>query len=400
MASRTLTLALTASVSLAAALPCLGEPSGCQYGVSAYDLKYRFDAAKGKFHSTQDIVITNASRQETNRVCFSLHPDLVLDEVGLRSPDGEELQVAGWKTVGTEETMVGELQAVEVRARHAIGPAQRVTLLLKSHLRPEAVKDMQGAGRHPLELAVTPEASHAIGPQTGHIAVFRGQLAAPFRLRIEHPEGDLCLAPGRRGASETRAGLHIETFESDLPGIPTFSCAAYEKSVRTLRGVTLEYYLHPGQSFTDEMAQVAADILDLYTRTFGDAGDETYRLGVVGSSDAEDLWWESKGTAIYFTAPAIRHYVEDPFTRQMYAGLLAHELFHNWNLFRVHWSGKLSEWFEEGGANFVAAWAGERLFGEEFGAGGRAFFAGAYDGQLDLLLRRARLGAAAPEDGR
>jgi hypothetical protein len=377
--NRTLPVALTAWASLVAALPCRGEPVGCEYGVEAYDLQYAIDTARRVFRSTQDIVVTNASGQATHRVCFSLHPELVLDNVELRGPSGEEEQVEGWKTVGTEEVMVGELQAMEVRVRRAIRPGRQVALHIECHLRPGAVRDTPEAGSHPLELTVHTGATHAIGPQTGHLAVFRGRQAAPFRLRIEHPEGELCFAPGRRRVPETRAGLLIETFESDLPGLPTFSCAAYEKSVRTLKGITLEYYLYPGQTFAEEMAGVAADILDLYTRTFGHPGDEVYRLGVVGARDAQDLWWESKGTAIYFTTPTIRHYAEDPFARQMYAGLLAHELFHNWNLFRVHWSGKLSEWFEEGGANFVAAWAGEQLFGLQFAVAGRAFYAGAYD---------------------
>jgi hypothetical protein len=95
------------------------------------------------------------------------------------------------------------------------------------------VRDTPEAGSHPLELTVHPGATHAIGPQTGHLAVFRGRAAAPFRLRIEHPEGELCFAPGRRGPSETRAGLLVESFERDLPGLPTFSCATCEKSVRT-----------------------------------------------------------------------------------------------------------------------------------------------------------------------
>ena len=64
----------------------------------------------------------------------------------------------------------------------------------------------------------------------------------------------------------------------------------------------------------------------------------------------------------------------------MFIGFIAHELFHNWNVFSVNWTGKLYNWFEEGGANFMANLACEELFGEEFAAGGRAYFAAAYDG--------------------
>jgi len=144
--------------------------------------------------------------------------------------------------------------------------------------------------------------------------------------------------------------------------------------------MTFEYYLYPGQPFFDEMASLTAQFIQLYTSVLGDLETDTYRFGTVGAHGSGSPAWENKGNAIYFTDLATRYYGQDAGARAMYAGFVSHELVHNWNLFSLYWSGPLAEWFGEGGANFLGAWANERLLGEEAGVAGRGHFASAYDG--------------------
>ncbi len=374
-----LALALAAAVLAGVSEKHQVRAGGCGFSVVSYDVRQRIDPEHEAFSSSQDILIANSSEQQADRVCFLLHPDLVVDDLGLRDAAGAELPLLGWEAAGTEAAFAGVLQAIEVRVGRAIGRGEEVTLRVEAHLRPEAVTRAPVPGEHALQLVVSPEASYAVGPHTGHLAVLRGEIAAPFRLAIEHPADQRCAAPGHRVRAEVTAGAMIEVFESARPGIPTFSCAPYDETVRTEGRTTLEFYLYPGSPFAEGMATVVFDLLELYTDHFGPAGDAPYRFATVAERESRSLWWENKGNAIYFTDLATRRYAEDPFVQQMYAGLVAHELFHDWNLFQVSWSGGLAEWFGEGGANFIASWAGEQLQGEDFAAGGRAFFLKQYD---------------------
>jgi len=57
---------------------------------------------------------------------------------------------------------------------------------------------------------------------------------------------------------------------------------------------------------------------------------------------------------------------QDSFTH-----LVAHEGYHLWNTWGLTWEGPLAAWWVEGGANFMASWAKEELYGSAAGAGNR-----------------------------
>jgi aminopeptidase N len=48
-----------------------------------------------------------------------------------------------------------------------------------------------------------------------------------------------------------------------------------------------------------------------------------------------------------------------------YLSTLFHEIFHDWNLFSLDWRGDYEEWFGEGGATFIQAWAAEKFLGQD-----------------------------------
>lgn len=338
------------------------------FEVSSYNLSYEIDAEKKIFKSTQEIGIINVSENRVYDIYFLLHPDLLIDSIAVLDSKGRTLRVRDWELLETQQIYLNTLQIVQVRTSKRIAPGREYRFRLVYHMRPEAFKDSLNQEDHVLELTLCAESNYAIGPTTGHNALFNRNTVAPFQFTVKYPQGNYCCAPGSLISSEKKDGYVVETYHSNVPNIPTFSCAPYEKEVREIGDLTLEYYLYPGQPLMDEMAAITAQIVQLYTTSFGELDTKTYRFGTVGARHSNNLFWENKGNAIYHT------------DEEMFIGLVAHELFHNWNLFSVNWTGKLYNWFEEGGANFVGNWACERLVGEEFGVMGRTYFASAYDG--------------------
>jgi hypothetical protein len=368
------------TIAPSAPLDLAGETPTYDFRIVSYDLTYEIDAALWIFTSTQDIKIINASGHKVDRMYFLLHPDLLIDDIALRDDRGRRLRVKGWKPCGLQAAFPRPLQIIQVQTARAIAPGKRCTLHLEYHLPTTAFKhDLVGI-EHILDLTINTGSSFAVGPSSGHYARFNRNLAAPFKLTVKCPEGYYCCVPGNLVSTVIQAGCVIETYLSPTPNIPAFSCAPYQKIVRQVDDLTLEYYLYAGQPFSDEMAAISAQIIQLYTSTFGNIGAHTYRFGTVGPRNSHLPAWENKGNAIYFTDLATREYTLSDDAKGMFIGFTAHELFHNWNLFSVHWTGKLMNWFEEGGANFIGVWACEQLFSEQQGVAARTFFTSTYDG--------------------
>jgi hypothetical protein len=357
-----------------------GQAITYNFDVSSYDLIYEIDADKRIFKSVQNIFIKNASSNTLDRMNFLLHPELFIDDIVIQNSQGENLSIKNWKTVGTTKVFKNELKIVEVQTKKTIAPGQQYKFHLEYHMQSEAFKDSSQIPENTLELVISPKVSYAIGPTTGHNVIFNRNIIAPFQIRIRYPEGNLCCIPGTFISSDKTDDYVIETYQSKIPNIPTFSCAIYEKTVRKIGDITFEFYLYPGQSFVEEMAAIPAQFVQLYTSSFGDIGTTTYRFGNIGVPDSKLLSLENKGNAIYLADLLTRYYTVEDGVKDMFNGFIAHELFHNWNIFAINWVGQLTDWFEEGGANFIASWASEQLIGKDFGVSGRIHFTSAYAG--------------------
>ncbi|UCH11176.1 MAG: hypothetical protein JSU61_04615 [Fidelibacterota bacterium] len=357
-----------------------GDPITYDFEVVSYDLTYEIDAARHIFTSTQNIKIVNAAGRKVDRIYFLLHPDLIINDLALRDEGGRSLPLTSWTVIGSHPVFPRPLQVIRVLTSRAIAPEETATLHLDSHLPPAAFKDTLASADHILDLTVNTGSSFAVSPTSGHYACFNRNLAAPFMVTVRYPKTYHCCVPGNLISSLANAGYVIDTYGSPIPRIPAFSCAPYQKIVRQAQNLTLEYYLYPGHLFVNEMAVVPARILQLYTAAFGDVGTHTYRFCTVGAWNSRIHGWENRGNAIYFTDLATRYFTVNEDAQGMFTGFIAHELFHNWNQFSVNWSGKLRNWFEEGGANFIGAWACEQLFSEQQGIAARSFFANGYDG--------------------
>ena len=357
-----------------------GQTITYNFDVSSYDLSYEIDADKKIFKSVQNIFIKNASSNALDRINFLLHPELFIDDIVIQNAQGENQPVKSWETVGATKVFKNELQIVEVQTKKIIAPGQQLKFHLEYHLQSESFKDSSQIPDNTLELVISPKVSYAIGPNTGHNAIFNRNIIAPFQLRIKYPDGNLCCVPGTFLSSEKVEDCIIETYNSKIPNIPTFSCATYEKTVRKIGDITFEYYLYPGQSFVEQMATIPAQFVQLYTSFFGDIGTDTFRFGNIGAPDAKILSLENKGNTVYLADLLTRYYTVEVGVKDMFNGFIAHELFHNWNIFSINWVGQLTDWFEEGGANFIASWASEKVISKDFGISGRIHFTSAYAG--------------------
>jgi hypothetical protein len=361
-----------------------------EFKVENYNQYYEVDPDGKFFKSSQEISITNVSDKHLSQINFSLHPKLIIDHLAIRNLDGKETSIKQWKKIGVRrttrtwaDTSLNEFPVYQIQTLKNIAPHQQLFFEIDYHLDPGFIRDYP---KEMYELTVSSKASYAVGPFTGHSPFFGRNIAAPFTITIKHLKDTQTCAPGNLITSKQENQFVIDIYECKYPNIPTFSCGKYQRISRKSDTFRLEYYLYPDQQVTEGMIETTFRIIDLYTKTFGDNGTREYRFGTVGKAKSWNLGGENKGNAIFLTDFATRVYTSWllNWSASLFTGglsgkdvnfrLFSHELYHNWNLFYVHWSGKLYEWFEEGGANFIAAWAAERVIGIEAGAQVRKSF--------------------------
>lgn len=345
------------------------------FEVKHYDQYYEINPDINIFKSKQKIVLINISKTQTDKVVFSMHPNLVIDQILLKDTVDRQIKVKNRKLIGTRkwsDLNEKDFSIFEIQVFENIKPNQQIVFFIGYHLRPEAFAD--APKNNIWLLTVTPKASYAIGPATGNNPIFGRNVTAPFELTIKYPEGNLSCVPGQLISSKKDSGYVIDIYSCKISNIPTFACAPYEKIVRKKGDVAVEFYLYPQQKYTEEMIDYTFEVVDLYFNVFGNNRTSTYRFGTVGKIDATHPGGESKGNAIYLPDLVTKKYIESEEGKGIFKFYVNHEIFHNWNLFYVRWSGKLSEWFGEGGANFITAWASEQLEGEEIGGVARKYF--------------------------
>ena len=360
------------------------------FKVENYNQYYEVDPDGRLFKSSQQISIINVSDKHLNQINFSLHPKLIIDHITIRNLDGKETFIKQWDKIGVRQTLrnwadtsLNEFPVYQIQTSESFAPHQQLVFEIDYHLDVDFIRD------HPeemYELTVSPKASYAVGPFTGHNPYFGRNLIAPFTITIKHSKELYTCAPGNLISSKQENQFVIDIYECKYPNVPTFSCSKYKRISRQSETFRLEYYLYPDQQVTEGMIDNTFRIIDLYSKTFGDNGTREYRFGTVGKAKSWNLGGENKGNAIFLTDFATRVYTNWflNWSASLFAGGLSgkeinffyfsHELYHNWNLFYVHWSGKLYEWFGEGGANFITAWAAEQVIGVEAGAQVRKSF--------------------------
>ncbi len=151
----------------------------------------------------------------------------------------------------------------------------------------------------------------------------------------------------------------------------------------------MEFFLTPDQTYSAGMGAAALAYFKLYRQLFGDPGFSTFRFVFVATQLAGG-GAESKDNTVYLgkqnNVDDFSNFNQDPSVQKVFMGLVGHEEFHAWNAYYSSWSGELMQWWTEGGANFMSAWAGERLWGKDYGRFLRAQYSANYNAQMPYLF--------------
>ncbi len=250
----------------------------------------------------------------------------------------------------------------ELETENEIAPDQVLNFYIQYRLNPEAIIDWP---KYWGNLTVSQNASFAVTPANGNNIIFGLNYSSPFVIKIQCPQGNMTCAPGNRISTEKKGGYLVETYESKKSNIPVFSCAPYKKIERRNSKFSLEFFIYPHETLPEEMADFLFSAVDLYVRYFGDNGTRDYRVATAGPYHATSFGAENKGNCIFMMDTWLRDALKTPGGKWIYVSTLFHEIFHDWNLFSLSWSGDYEEWFGEGGATFIQAWAAERILGQD-----------------------------------
>ena len=334
---------------------------------TALQLYFEIDPAASVFRSSQTISLMNS---ETIRrdMTFLISPSLIIDRLDFKNSQGDPLVVEDWhySTPVQYPHLSGTvvLNQVLVHFAQDLESGQALTLSLDYHL-PRA-SFQTGPGTNLYELFVSPQVQHAVGFDSGAFPVIEPDGAVPLEIKIRHPDSERCAIPGEQVAEELDGHFMTVTYQVSQAYDPAFACAVFHKQQKTIDGDTVEFYLTPDQSYSEVMSDIALQYFKLYRRLFGDPGNHNFRFvfmpaNVEGSA-------VNKGNIVYLGTTGSFENIDHDQDRQMaFKIMVGHEEFKNWSGFQGSSSGSLIDWWSEGGANFMSAWAGETLWGKEFG---------------------------------
>ncbi|NIO49575.1 MAG: hypothetical protein GTN73_09115 [Candidatus Aminicenantes bacterium] len=333
------------------------------FRVINHNLHFEINPIKKLFKSKQTIIIKNDSPKSVKEVFFTIHPELIITKLTLKGSTDNQAYPISWKSCGSEKVFGNfEFKVINVETERFIMPGDEISLYIEYHLTPEAVSNEP---KEMYALTISPKASYSI--YIGCNPLFGLNMAYPFRMAIKYPAGYYSCVPGNMISSKEEDEFITDTYVSSTPNMPTFSCAQYKKTEKKNENIKVEYYLYPEEEFNDEMAKNTFEVVKLFYDYFGDNGTKVYKFATVGETGSQNLSGENKANTMYFTSYATKNFNAGSDGRLDYLRLVTHEVYHNWNLFYVYWDGILREWFGEGGANFISAWAVEKILGEDAG---------------------------------
>jgi aminopeptidase N len=351
-------------------LPWGSADSSGGEGILHSDMYFEIDPEKGVFSSKQSITVSGGLVKDRK---FNLYVGdaLAIDRLTLEDAEGHALAVSDWRKTGNHNIEyfwgISRFAILEIQTAEDIPADGRLIVNLEYHLPPEAIQ--AGLAENLYALFVSPRGSHAGGPESGAFPLVDGNLSAPFSITIKHPENITCAVPGELQASETTGGFKTVTYRADIPYDPSFSCAPYKVTSTEIQNMRIELFAPVPLDHAPAMLASAAQILSFYTEKFGTPPARSFRI-VFPELAGEGAGGESNGNLVLLGD--IRPFlVYDEAAHDSFTQLIAHEGYHLWNTWGLTWEGSLAAWWVEGGANFMASWAKEELFGSEAGAGNR-----------------------------
>jgi len=326
---------------------------------------YIIDAPNKLFKSQQTITLRNADADKVSLICFLMHPDLVIDRMSITDTLNNDFPIKSWQYNGTIKIYGRyDYPVVAVKMAEMIMPDQKILFNIDYTMKPEGVKL---SPERMYEFAVSPKATYAISPIIGNSPFFMKNDNSPYTMILKYPAGNISCVPGNLISSVREGNTIIDTYTHERPNVPTFAVAPYKKIIRESEKLKVIYYFYPHEQFDERMADETFRVVRLYFDHFGDNGTSTYKFATVGEFNSQRMNGENKGSTIFYPDFVSRHYRDGVEGRYDYMKFLSHEVFHNWNLFYVYWLDDYREWFCEGGANFICAWATEQIMGKDAG---------------------------------
>jgi hypothetical protein len=343
-----------------AALTLLGQSSEADnFHAKYYKIRFELDPANKVFRSHQEVTFSNASGQNLSYLAFILNSTLIIDDIKIADAQGADLEIKNQKESTMTFSQKDDRKKLILETAKEIKAGADVILHLEYHLDPQYVYEEVPENLY--FLVISPRSCYAIGYLLGHNPLC-GWNSAPFDITIKYPDQWLSCVPGELVSFKKEEGFRIDTYRCRIKNNPTFSCAPYKKMERKKNRLSVEFYTYPGQSIEEELVENTFKIVNLFFNYFNDNGTQSYKFAAVGRLNHPRGGGESKGNTIYYSDMTMKNYAEK---KPQITAFVAHEVFHNWNLFSLYWGGKLAEWFGEGGGNFFSAWAVEKILGIE-----------------------------------
>lgn len=368
---------------------CAEQPStagGISDSIVYSDLSFNIDPLNYIFESRQRITL-RANPLSSKRITFYLNAALLLDSVILENPDGSKIPTSPYEVLSrsTHEEWWGtyDLNEIELIPDAPIPVDQDFVLEVAYHLPPERMQ--QGKADNLYELFISAQGSQAGGPESGAFVMTTEKPETSFTLRITHPADTYCVAPGERIRQDRSDEEVTDVFSTEIPYDPSFSCDDYQIHSRNLSGFQIEVYLPTSKPFSENMLDTAESIFEIYQHDFGNPSASSFKIAFLDLMDGSS-GGESNGNLVLLAdySPYM-NFDHDPVARNHFTDLVAHEGVHLWNTWNVDWQGSLSQWWEEGGANFMAARIREKLYGAEEGANLRREFIESFETQQAYL---------------
>ncbi|MFX1283526.1 MAG: M1 family aminopeptidase [Promethearchaeota archaeon] len=346
------------------------------FQILKYDLLYEIDLENTLFKSEQIIQVKNNSNESIAEIEAILYGYLVISSIIIKDFTTDKTLNHKYITTQVEDQFIRfeglegiKYQLIKINLEESIKPNQEFIIHTNLHMSPGEIKKSEP--KYMWSFVVNPLISYAVEPCSGHyLRILYGEPSAPFDLIIKYPEGNHSCVPGLLKSTKKENGFIIDHYRSKTPNIPAFSVAPYQKFSQCRNGLCIDFFIYPGLSLDKGLFNSLFHIVQLFHEYFGDNGTKTYKFATVGAYDSTMGGAENKGNAIYFDTK----FLNEPYM----VGICAHEIFHNWNLFYVYFSGDLFEWFAEGGANFIATWAMEKIVNMNVGIQARKFFVNSY----------------------
>ncbi|NHJ48284.1 MAG: M1 family metallopeptidase [Asgard group archaeon] len=337
-----------------------------------YDISYKIDASNYLFTSNQKI--TFKCKKNVNIIEGVLEERLIVDFIEIRNKKTHKKILFQWEIRNFEEPYVRDdgLEGISgkvivIELEKPLKAEQEIVVEINFHMNKEEI--MKSKPKYMWTLCIHKDISYSIEPYSGHyFMLIPTRLAAPFDIIIEYPKDQIACIPGNQVSKKKQGNYNVEHYKSKMKNIPVFAISDYKKIAREKEGLGVLFYLYKHQNLNEELVDKTFEILQLYMSSFGDNRTRVYKCATVGENPSKYLGGENKGNAIYYSEQFFSEDLSEKSVFLFYISGNAHEIYHNWNLFYSGVSGILSEWFGEGGANFIASWAIEKIIGAEEGA--------------------------------